>query len=725
MNQAQNLLGSQPGTGTEPNPLLEYWRSLNKRKWAIILFALTLAAVATAVVFSIAPSYRSTTTVLIESSRQKILSVEEVYSGVSANREYFQTQAEILKSRDLAISTIKALKLWEHPDYDPRLAASKKTFWSQFLKTQDEEQVSWNEDSLAAAVYPVFEKNLDVELVRLSQLAKISFTSTDPKLAASVPSKLAEVYIESDRDARMQMAQTAAKWLNERLGGLRQKLDASEKALQQYREANGIISLGKEAQGGAAAQISNTTEQLIAAKMKRAEAENAYRQVTGVKNGDYSSVPAVITNPQVADAKKLEAEAERKVSELSQRYGTEHPRMVQAEAELKAARANAKRQVDAVVGSLRQSYQAALGTEQAIAGVLGQARGNVSNLNRKEVQLGVLEREAAANRQVYESFVERAKETSAAQDLQSAIARIVDNASIPLKPIKPKKAQIILMAFLLGLLTAAAAAILLDRLNNTINSSDDVERLLGLPLLAALPLLPKKLASNNGRLVVEDPKSVYSEAIYTARTGVALSSIDSTQRSLLITSSLPNEGKTTFAANLALSLASTRPTLLIDADLRKPGMARKMGLNPAAKGLTNLVTGTATLSECLQRVPGSDLLCIGTGDAPPNSLEILMSKRFAELLAQLNEQFEMIVIDAPPVGLVSDPLVLAPLCTNTIFVARAQETAHPLAKKSLARISQAGGHIMGVTLSHLDFKKAERYHGQYGTYGQYGNAYGS
>ncbi|WP_373974921.1 polysaccharide biosynthesis tyrosine autokinase [Chitinibacter sp. SCUT-21] len=724
MNQTQSRLGTVVNTNvSEPNPLLEYWRSLNKRKWKIILFAITVAAVATAIVFSIAPSYRSTTTILIESSRQKILSVEEVYSGVSANREYFQTQAEILKSRDLAIKTIKALKLWENPEYDPR--KQEKPFWSQYLTSAQEKQPVWTEESLAAAIYPAFSASLDVELVRLSQLAKISFTSTDPKIAAAVPNKLAEMYIEDDRDARMQMAQNAAKWLNERLGGLRQKLDASEKALQQYREANGIISLGKEAQGGAAAQISNSTEQLIAAKMKRAEAENAYNQVIGVKNGDYSSIPAVITNPQVADAKRQEAEAERKVSELSQRYGVEHPRMVQAEGELKAAKANSKRQIDAVVGSLRQAYQAAVGTENAISGVLGQARGAVSNLNRKEVQLGVLEREAAANRQVYESFVERAKETSAAQDLQSAIARIMDNAALPDKPIKPKKAQIILMAFLLGLLTASAASILLDRLNNTINSSDDVERLLGYPLLTALPLLGKKQASDNGKLVIKEAKSIYSEAIYTARTGVALSSIDAKQRKVLITSSVPNEGKTTFATNLALSLASTRPTLIIDADLRKPGLARKLGLNPAAKGLSNLVAGTATLSECLQTVPDSKLVCISSGDIPPNSLEILMSHRFTELLDALNQQFEMIVMDGPPVALVSDPLILAPMCTDTIFVTRAQETPYPLAKRNLQRVAQAGGHVMGVTLSHLDFKKAERYHSHYGAYGQYGQTYGS
>ncbi|NHQ88519.1 polysaccharide biosynthesis tyrosine autokinase [Iodobacter sp. HSC-16F04] len=722
MNQTQRLPGHMPAT--EQNPLLEYWRSISKRKWKILVFAITVAAVATAIVFSIAPSYRSTTTILIESSRQKILSVEEVYSGVTANREYFQTQAEILQSRDLAIKTIKALKLWNYPEFDPRLV--KASFWSSFLKTEEtKEKASWTEDKLAAAIYPAFAKNVDVELVRLSQLAKISFTSTDKELAAAVPNKLSEMYIDSDRDARFAMAQGASKWLNDRLGGLREKLDKSEYALQQYRETNGIISLSKEGQNGNSNQVSDATQQLIAAKMKRAEAENAYRQVTAVKNGDYSSVPAVITNPQVADAKRQEAEAESKMADLIQRYGVDHPKMVQAEGELRAAKANAKRQVDAVVGSLRQSYEAAQGTERALEAVLNQARGAVSNLNRKEVQLGVLEREATANRQLYENFIARAKQTAASQDLQSAIARVIDAASTPSAPIKPKKSQIIIMAGLLGLLLASAASILLDRLNNTINNSDDVERLLGHPLLTSIPLLNKKQASDAGKLVLSEPRSIYAESIFTARTGVALSSIDATERTLLITSSMPNEGKTTFASNLALALSSTRRTLIIDADLRKPGLARKLGLNPASPGLSNLVAGNATLEECLQRVGDSQLFCIGTGDIPPSSLEILMSKRFSELLKQLSASYEMLVIDGPPLSLVSDPLILAPLCSDTLFVTRAQETPHPIARKNLARLTQAGGRVLGVTLSHLDFKKAERYYGQYGSISQYGKAYGA
>jgi polysaccharide biosynthesis transport protein len=722
MNQTQHLAGRIPMQ--ETTPLLEYWRSICKRKLKILFFTITVAAVATAIVFSIAPSYRSTTTLLIESSRQKILSVEEVYSGVSANREYFQTQAEILQSRDLAIRTIKALKLWENPAFDPRTV--KKSFWSSFLKTNDSEEKNvWTEDKLAAAVYPNFAGSIGIELVRSSQLVKISFTSTDKELAAAAPNKLAEMYIDSDRDARFAMAQSASQWLNGRVGGLREKLDKSEYALQQYRETNGIISLSKEGQNGSSTQIADTNQQLISAKMKRAEAENAYRQVTAVKNGDFSSVPAVISNPQVSDSKRQEAEAESKMADLIQRYGVDHPKMVQAEGELRAAKTNAKRQVDAVVGSLRQSYEAALGTERALESVLGQARGAVSNLNRKEVQLGVLEREAAANRQLYESFIARAKETAVSQDLQSAIARIIDTANIPSSPIKPKKSQIILMAALLGLLVAASAAVILDRLNNTINNSDDVERLLGYPLLTSIPLLNKKLATDAGKLVLNDPRSIYAEAIFTARTGVALSSIDAKQRSLLITSSMPNEGKTTFAANLALALSSTRRTLIIDADLRKPGLARKLGLNPTAPGLSNLVAGTATLEECLQKVGDSQLYCLATGDIPPSSLEILMSKRFSELLSQLSASYEMLVIDGPPLSLVSDPLILAPLCSDTLFVTRAQETPHPIARKNIMRIAQAGGRILGVTLSHLDFKKAERYYGQYGSISQYGKAYGA
>lgn len=700
--------------------LLDYWRSIVKRKVSIFAFALAVAALATLISFIITPVYQATTTLLIEASRPKVVSVEEVYSGMSANREYFQTQSEIIQSRDVALRVIKALKLWDHAEFNPR---KEPTWWSGFIKWGEPKPTEpWTEERLAEAVYPQFAQQLDVQLVRMSQLVKIRFQATDKQLAARVANTVAEQYIESDREARFIMAQNALSWLNNQMTGLRKKLDDSERALQHYREAHGLIALKADGQGGIGAQLNDVTTMLVSARARRAEAENAYRQAKSVTNGDYSSIPAVVSNPLVLEAKRQEAEAERKVSELAQRYGPAHPKMIQAEGELKTMRQITKRQIDTVIASLTQSYDVARGTERSLEQTLAQAKGSVIALNRKEAELSVLEREAASNKQLFEMFMNRTKETSAAQDLQAAVARIVDPARVADHPVKPKKGLIVTIATLLAMIVGALIALLLDRLDNRINSIDDVEIHLHYPALAGVPLLSAESSHQAGLLVERAPQSIYAEAIFTARTSVLLSSIDTVCRTLLVTSSVPGEGKTTFSIGLALSLARTRKTLLIDADMRRPGVAKQLGLELTTKGLSNFVAGTAPLKECLHVFNTTNLHYILAGDLPPNPLELLLSERFKETLRRLAEIYEVILIDSPPVGLVSDALVIAPLCTNTLFMVKADATPYPLVRKNLRHLAATGGTILGVVLSHLDYARAERYYGQSSAYGKYGYA---
>lgn len=705
--------------------LLEYWRSITKRKWAILSFGLVVALLAGVIVFVMTPVYRSTTTVMIEANKAKLLSIEDVYSGISQNREYFQTQVEIIKSREVAIKAIIAIKLWDNPEFDPRL---KKSSLSGLLETvgfgDSAAPKEWNETTLAEAVYPRFSKQVSIEPVRLSQLAKISFEANSPALAALVANTIAATYIENDLDARFKVTRQASNWLQDRLSALKTKLDDSERALQSYRERTGIVDVKGASQSGAGKQIEDVTVRLVEARMRRAEAENAYNQIKAAAKGeDLSSLPAVVRNPTVGEAKKQEAEAERKLAELSQRYGNEHPKFVQAEAELKAARANTRRQVDTVVASVTREYEVARGTERSLEGTLSAARSAVQNLNRKEFELGVLEREAESNRQMYDMFMKRAKETNVSGDLQTAVARVVDAAVIPARPIKPQKMQIIAIAFVLGLFVAVLVSLLLDRLDNTLKTSEDVETRLKHPVLTTLPLLEKSVIdrTSSARLFLDDPKSLYSESIRTARTGVLLSAIDLPNRVLLVTSSLPGEGKTTFAINLAIAHAHTKNTLLIDADMRRPAIAKGLDLPPGAKGLSNLVSGTAELKECVHSIGGTNLSVMASGTIPPNPLELLLSNKFAETMAHLATIFDIIILDSPPVELVSDALVISPQATGVIYLVKANETPYQLARKGLQRIRRAGGQVMGVVLNQLDFVKAEKYYGEYSGYGKYGS----
>jgi capsular exopolysaccharide synthesis family protein len=436
----------------------------------------------------------------------------------------------------------------------------------------------------------------------------------------------------------------------------------------------------------------------------------------------------VLNSGQVSDAKRQATEAARRLADVSQRYGKEHPKYLQAESDSKAANDNLQRQIDLVVAGIDHEYERALSTEKTLKNSLATARGSVQNINRKEFELGKYEREVDANRQMYDMFMKRAKETNVAGDLQSTVARVVDPAAVPGGPIKPKKALIIAVALVMGTLVGVMLALLMEALDNTVKNTEDVEQRLKQPLLTVLPMLSKKdaMRGTSGHLVIDSPNSLYSEAVRTARTGVMLSSVDLTSRIVVVTSSVPGEGKTTFASNLALAHAFTQKTLLIDADMRRPSVARAHGLQTNAVGLSEWVVGTAKLSECLQIVPGSNLSVIGSGVIPPNPLELLHSERFSQALKGLRSHFEMIIIDSPPVELVSDALVLASQSDGIIFVTKAQSTPAPMVRRALQRLRRAEGHIMGVVLNALDFNKAEKYYGEYSGYGKYGqSSYGS
>ncbi|MGB2880409.1 MAG: polysaccharide biosynthesis tyrosine autokinase [Rhodoferax sp.] len=721
---AQHLFLHDPD-GREPSlDFVEYWRTLRKYKWAILALALVVTLVAGVIAFVTTPIYEAQATVLIELSKQKVVSIEDVYSGMRATREYFQTQVEIIKSREVALKAIEKIKLYDYPAYDPR--APKKglaAFLEQIGFAKKGAPREWNEKSLAEAVLPAVTGGLSIEPIRLSQLVVVRFVSTDAALAAKITNTIAETYIENDLDARYQMTRSASVWLQERLSGLKEKLNQSEQVLQGYREKQGLVSVKDNSQGGSGQQMEQLQTRLIEARTRRAEIEATYRIVKdAAKVGDLASQPAVLNSMQVTDAKRQTAETARKLADVSQRYGKEHPKYLQAESEAKTASENLQRQIELVVGGINNEYERARSTERMLESSLAAARGTVQNVNRKEFELGQYEREVDSNKQMYDMFIKRAKETNVAGDLQSMVARVVDAAEVPGGPIKPRKVLIVTVALLMGLLAGCMLALLLELLDNTLKTTEDVEVHLKQPLLTVMPMLDKKSAERmvSGRLVLDSPNSLYAEAIRTARTGVLLSSVDVSSRAIVVTSSVPGEGKTTFSSNLAMAHALTKKTLLLDADMRRPSIAKCYGLDPSIPGLSELVAGTAKLSECVHQIEGSRLVVMTSGVIPPNPLELLHSDRFGQTLEALRKHFEIVIIDSPPVELVSDAVVIASRASGVIFVTKAQSTPYPMARKSLQRLRRAGGHIVGVVLNALDFNKAEKYYGEYSGYGKHG-----
>ncbi len=708
--------------------IVEYWRAIAKRRWSILGLTLIVAVLAALVSYSIRPSYRGTATLLIEQGKNKVVSIEEVYSQGLIQREYFQTQVEILKSDELARKTIQKLKLTTHPDFDPRQAepGMQSKFLALFV---DEPAVGPTEDAILKSVTRKFKSGLQVQLVRNSQLVQISFVAHDPELAAKVPNALAETFVESDLDARVAMTQKATEWLRERMGELRGKVDAAERALQDYRDRERIVDAKGLALSGASRQLEELTKSLVESRAKRAEAEAAYQLVQQVQTGklkaSYDTIPAVLRHPLVQRMKEQEGEAERRLGEAAKRYGPEHPSMIKARAELDAARENTRRQIEIVVAGISKEYEVARANEAAVERALGQSKADIQGLNRKEFQLGILEREVLQNRNLYDMFVNRLKETSAAGDLQSTIARVVDPATVPSIPYAPNKRQIVGVSAAVALVLAAMLALLLDRLTNTLNSTAGVEQRLGVPALGVLQLIKGLGGANRKKGFISelaffnDSQSAFSEAVRTIRTSVLMTALDEPRKVVVVTSSVPEEGKTTVSYNLACALGQVKKVLLIDADMRRPKIAKLIGRDTKAPGLADLVAGQAQLSQCLvlQEKAGIHILTAGT--VPPNALELLSSKRFDEVVTKLKEAFDVVIFDSAPLQLVSDSLILSNYASAVIYVVKADSTPYQVAQNGLKRLRRLGAPILGVVLNQLDLEKAEKYYGEYSGYKSY------
>jgi succinoglycan biosynthesis transport protein ExoP len=706
--------------------LRQYWNTIMRHKWGILGFAFVVTLLATLVVFSIAPVYRATATLLIESKQAKVVSIEEVYGLDSSNSEYYLTQFEILKSRKLAEKVIQKYGLVEHPEFnrEPAIDFNWRDYAGSFIPDLAPEEPT--EEQRFQLTVDAFIERLTISPVRKTQLVNISFDGYSAQFAAQMANAVGEAYIESNLEAKLELTVKASSWLNERLGGLKDKLRESEQRLQAFRDREQIIGDN----GGldiASTELDLVAGKLVDARRQRLELENLYREIRAIgSNADaerYERIPAVLGHPVVQSYKESLLKVEQKKSELAKRYGPKHPKMIAVNSELSSARRSLDRQIMSVVNGIENQYRVARASETSLENSLGSTKQEMQGLKRKEYQLKELEQEVETNRQLYDTFFTRLNETAATGDLESANARIADPAVAPLRPAKPKKGLIMALSFVVSLMFGVMCAFLLEAINNTIRSSGDVQSKLGRTMLGLLPKLDgKKGEKVSYRHYIEDSKSGFSEAVRTIRTGLVLSSLDNPHKVIAVTSTVPGEGKTSTALSLAYSLGQMERVLLIDADMRRPSVGKLFKFASNAPGLSNLVAGTAPLEECVHTMEAEGIDVISAGVIPPNPLELLSSARFAKALAVLEKRYDRIVIDTAPCQAVSDSLVLAPLVGSMVYVVKADSTPAPQVKAGLKRLDEVKAPLVGVVLNQVNLKKATRYYGE--GYSGYYDVYG-
>lgn len=724
--------------GPNPEPyhealvdLREVLRILNHYKWGIASIVLVAILAAVLYAFSLTPIYRSTVTLLIEAkSNQPIREVEEVYDPGIGRSEYYSTQAQILKSRELARRVVERLDLVNHKEFQPKpptlLGSIKKAVfdwrsWLPFVPKVERQPLTEAEKEALREerVINAFSSRLTVQFVPFTQLVKVHFDAENPQLAADAANALSDVFIESALEGRLQVTQKASSWLSDRLEDIKGDLQEAEQALQAFREQEKLVDVGGE-RSIVEIELTDNAERLREAQRIRTSLASSYARIQAANNdpAKLEAVKPLFDDPLVDSAKGNVIAAQVRLEQLQQRYGPKHPEMMNARAQLDAATGAFHKQLLTAANGILAKYEVARENERALGQLESRARDTIRALDRKGYQLRALERDVATNRQLYDLFLTRFKETDIAGEYESLFARVIDPAIVPRVPFEPNKKKIILLSTLGGLLLGLVLAALAATLSDMVRSGEELEAITNTSLLGALPLMPSGERKQLPHHMVREPRSGFAEGIRSIRTGILLSDLDTKRKRIVVTSSIPEEGKTTLAINLAIAHGQIEKVLLLEGDLRRPSIAAKCGITDRAAGLIDWLSGSQPLENCIYRDAESNIDILPAGKAPPNPAEIFASGRFHKLIEMLAERYDRIIVDSAPCHAVSDTVLLAQNCDGLVFLVQAEVVSKRVIRSAVKHLRQVKVPIIGTVVNQIDLK----HHGQY--YASYYYNYG-
>jgi capsular exopolysaccharide synthesis family protein len=734
--RATGYAGQDEVIAGDDGHLLDYVKVVYKRRsGALTAFVLIFGGV-TAYTFTATPIYEARTRILIEADTPNVVSFKQVIDEDQTKIDYYQTQYNILQSRALARKTMDALKLWEHPMYGAAgenqalsfrtavagvVGAVGDVFQSDDARAAREAAAA-DETLAQSRALDTFLAGLTVSPIRSSRLVDVKYRLSDAALATAIVNALAKNYIEQNLEYKFMASKEASDWLGERLAEQRKQVEQAEAKLQQYREQNDAISL-EDRQNIVVQKLADLNAAVTRAKTERIQKEAMYNQLRASQSNPASldTFPAILTNTFIQQQKSEVASLTSKLAQASERLGEKHPEIVQLQTAIKTAQAKLQGEIGKVVQSVRIEYQAALAQEQSLTSALNQQKNEALSMNRKAINYGVLERDVESSKQLYESLLQRAKETGVSTELRTSNIRIVDAAERPHRPASPRRGLNLLMGLAAGSLLGVGLAFFFEYLDNRIKTPDEIKLHLGLPSLGMLPAVSAKALEERYPLVSNGVPPNFSEAFRAVRTNVLFSSAQEGSKTLLVTSTGPGEGKTMVACNMAVSLAQTgQRVLLIDADMRRPKVHDVFGQRQEP-GLSNLLVGNAKASESIRRgsIPG--LWLLSSGKNPPNPAELLGSQRFEEFMRSLGEHFDWVVVDSPPVMAVTDASVIAHKTTGVVFVVGAEMTSRQAAQTAVEQLESARARFIGAVLNRVDLQRNSYYYHRYyrREYGEY------
>lgn len=697
--------------------------SMLRRRWLVLASCLGGALALCVLLLIITPrQYTAETMLQINTRTEQVTNMEEVVSGLSSSDSAIRTELDVLTSRKVALRVIRNEKLLQNPDFGGSfgvVSLLKNLIAAALLPMQREEAAATTTDPKYLVEAPEETRaingllsNLNVSMKPRSFSILVRYTAGTPELAQSVVNAVAQEYLNNQLEERFDATKRANDWINARLKQLQGNVQRSELAVRKFREANGLtetrgVTLNDQ-------QLSELNSQLILARTQLAEAE---AKVVSTRRG-VGTTSEVINNPLIQSLRIQETEVRRKMSDLASRYGPMHPRMQTVRNELANVQSKIGEEMGKIRGSLDNDIDMSRARVKTLEDQLQQLQERGQMASGPAVQLAELERQATAERSLYESFLERSRQI-AQMDFVQADARVISAAELPSGPSSPKPVLWLLVALLLGGGLGVALMLLLELLDSGFRTTTQIESHLGAAPLGLLGELPHN--EDVAHFVVKKPTSAFSEGVRAVRTALQFANPDKPVQVVMITSSVPQEGKSIFAASLAqLTAHGGSRVLLIDADMRRPSMGKKLGLEPK-QGLAEVLIGKAKLKEVVLTEKASGLHVVPALANTQFAQELLGSEKMSKLLADARKDYDLIVLDCPPVMAVADAVTLSKLCDAVVFVARWGTTPRVLAAHAMKQLRNAHANVAGVVLTRVDLEKQQAY--GYGDYGYYYGKY--
>ena len=732
---------SHPARGQRPSVhVSDYLRVIYKRRWVAIAAFLVVFISGVLGTVRTVPTYEASTQLIIEKDARRATSLDTVLRDQESwyQDDFYPTQYRILQSRTLALRTAKALEqvppevVPPAPGLSFSLSGLVSAAFSAISSLASPaapaaagagaEPADGTESAGTVALANRLLGGLVVTPVRNSRLVDVKFRSPDPVFAAAAANAIAAQYIEQSLDFRQAATTQAGSFLTRQLEEQRILVEQSERQLQQYKEQNNAGSVDDK-QNIVVQKLNAINQELVQARIHRMDREATYNTLIELRDrGEpLDAFPAVMASEVVQRLKTEIAAKESERARMSTTFGPAYQPMQTLIRQIEAERAELEAEIDKVVGSIHAEFLAARAREDGLQRSLDQQQRESIGLDRKMLDYAALEREASSNRQLYEMLLMRAKETGAASEFQGTNIQVLDRAEVPTYAVLPRTQRDLMVAALGGLLLAFGLVFGLEYLDSRIKTPDEVKTHLGLPFLGMVPTCTGLDLGGEAPLLHQAVPPAFSEAIRSVRTAVLFSSADESARTVVVTSTGPHEGKTLVSSSLAITLAQAgQRTVVVDADMRRPRMHEALGRSQEP-GLSNVLVGEATLGDAVRPTTVANLSLLSAGHIPPNPAELLGSKKYLDLIADLKGRFDWVIIDAPPVMPVTDAAVVANTAGGVIFVIGSEMTPRQNAAAAIEQLRGANARFIGAVLNRVNIHRHSYYYSPYyrKEYGKY------